>query len=325
MVGEIVLYMLKKCSLAVILCLVMISAAQAGKLAILIDDFGYRLQDETQVLQMPLGVSVAIFPHAPYSQLMMEKAHQQGRQILIHLPMAPLSKQPLEKDTLTPAMSFQQVQRIVDQAIQAIPYAVGINNHMGSAMTSSLGGMQNVMQAMNAHSLFFLDSMTIGNSQTTTAAQGTHVKVIKRNVFLDDVQNDAAITEQFQRAVALARRQGYAIAIGHPHQPTIHVLQRELGNLPADIELVRPGDLLSEAPYSATSKPLKPRRPAFTGIKQCIGKQPLTSVHADILFKLLQESLLHSALADVIRQQWNIWQTTRRNSGPAQPPSAADK
>src|SRR5476651_2774796 len=87
--------------------------AQAAKLAILIDDFGYRQQSENQVLQMPKAVSIAIFPNAPDTRVMMEKAHQLGREILIHLPMAPLSKQPLEKDTLTPSMRRAEVKRIV--------------------------------------------------------------------------------------------------------------------------------------------------------------------------------------------------------------------
>jgi hypothetical protein len=74
-----------------------------------------------------------------------------------------------------------------------VPYAVGLNNHMGSAMTSSLFGMQKVMQALERYNLYFLDSMTIGNSQAMRAAQGTGVKVIKRKVFLDDTQNEADI------------------------------------------------------------------------------------------------------------------------------------
>jgi polysaccharide deacetylase 2 family uncharacterized protein YibQ len=90
---------------------------------------------------------------------------------------------------------------------------------MGSAMTSSLFGMQKVMQALERYNLYFLDSMTIGNTQAMRAAQGTGVKVIKRKVFLDDTQNEADIRVQFNRAIALARRNGSAIAIGHPHPP----------------------------------------------------------------------------------------------------------
>jgi hypothetical protein len=285
---------------------------QAAKLSILIDDFGYRQHEENLVLQMPKAVSVAIFPNAPDSQMMMNKAHQQGREILIHLPMAPLSKQPLEKDTLTPSMSTAEVKRIVDQAISNIPYAIGINNHMGSAMTSSLTGMENVMQAMNAHNLFFLDSMTIGNTKSVQAAQGTRVKVIKRNVFLDDVQNEAEIRHQFERAIQLARKNGYAIAIGHPHPTTVKVLQQMLPNLPSDIVLVRPSDLLNEPQRSAPAGKATrtvPSKPSRKGISICRVQQPVPQIYADSMFKVLGESLSALPAVQFVERQYLTWTT----------------
>ncbi|MBU9815267.1 divergent polysaccharide deacetylase family protein [Rahnella sp. C60] len=288
---------------------------QAAKLSILIDDFGYRQHEENQVLQMPKAVSVAIFPNAPDSQMMMNKAHQQGREILIHLPMAPLSKQPLEKDTLTPSMSAAEVKRIVDQAISNIPYAIGINNHMGSAMTSSLTGMENVMQAMNAHNLFFLDSMTIGNTQSVKAAQGTRVKVIKRNVFLDDVQNEAEIRRQFERAIQLARKNGYAIAIGHPHPTTVKVLQQMLPNLPADIVLVRPSDLLNEPQRSAATRKatIGPVKSSRKGISVCRLRQPIPQIYADSMFKVLGESLKSLPALEFVERQYSVMTTFTQN------------
>lgn len=95
---------------------------------------------------------------------MATKAHNSGHEVLIHLPMAPLSKQPLEKDTLRPDMSSDEIERIIREAVNNVPYAVGLNNHMGSAMTSSLFGMQKVMQALEHYNLYFLDSMTIGTA-----------------------------------------------------------------------------------------------------------------------------------------------------------------
>ena len=94
-------------------------------------------------------------------------------------------------------------------------------------------------QALERYNLYFLDSVTIGNTQAMRAAQGTGVKVIKRKVFLDDTQNEADIRTQFNRAIALARRNGSAIAIGHPHPTTVRVLQQMVYNLPPDITLVR--------------------------------------------------------------------------------------
>lgn len=108
----------------------------------------------------------------PHAREMATKAHSSGHQVLIHLPMAPLSKQPLEKDTLRPDMSSEEIERIIRDAYNKVPYAVGLNNHMGSAMTSSLYGMLKVMQALERYNLYFLDSMTIGNSQGDARRSG---------------------------------------------------------------------------------------------------------------------------------------------------------
>lgn len=129
--------------------LTMAAPAFAGKLAIVIDDFGYRPQTENQVLALPATLSVAVLPNAPHAREMATKAHNSGHEVLIHLPMAPLSKQPLEKDTLRPEMNSDEIDRIIREAVNNVPFAVGLNNHMGSAMTSNLFGMEKVMQSLS--------------------------------------------------------------------------------------------------------------------------------------------------------------------------------
>lgn len=281
--------------------LISITPVFAGKLAIVIDDFGYRPAQENQVLALPVNLSVAVLPNAPHAREMATKAHRMGHEVLIHLPMAPLSKQPLEKDTLRPEMSSAEIERIMRSAVNNVPYAVGLNNHMGSAMTSSLFAMQKVMQSLEQYNLYFLDSMTIGNSQAMRAAQGTGVKVVKRKVFLDDSQKEADIRIQFNRAIQVARRDGSAIAIGHPHPTTVRVLQQMIYQLPSDITLVRPSNLLNET-YTDTSKPPKiGTQPSVTqkaSLKKrfragavCKPQQPIAPVYATVYFRVLGDSL----------------------------------
>lgn len=290
------------------------SAVQAGKLSIVIDDVGYRPHEENAVLQMPTAISVAVLPNAPHAHLMATKAHSQGREVLIHMPMAPLSKQPLERDTLQPSMSSEEVQRIIRNAVNNVPFAVGMNNHMGSAMTSSLPGMEKVMQALESYHLYFLDSMTIGNSQATRAAAGTGVKVIKRKVFLDDTANPEDIRRQFNRAVELARRNGSAIAIGHPRPATVKVLQQMLATLPSDIVLVKPSSLLNEpqqsgSGYVPSSKPNKPqpKNPFSGAIKQCKVKLPQEGVKASHALGIIAESVAQSPIVVIIKRHWQHW------------------
>ena len=258
-------------ALAVAGSLALAAPAFAGKLSIVIDDFGYRPQTENQVLALPATISVAVLPNAPHAREMATKAHNQGHEVLIHLPMAPLSKQPLEKDTLRPEMSSEEIERIIREAYGKVPYAVGLNNHMGSAMTSNLFGMQKVMQALERYNLYFLDSVTIGNTQAMRAAQGTGVKVIKRKVFLDDTQNEADIRKS------------------------------SLLNEP-QVDNSTPN--YAQPPAQQTQQ--KPRNP-FHGVKSCKPKRPLEPVNASRFFTILSDSISQSALIQYYRLKWQGW------------------
>ncbi len=142
------------------------------------------------------------------------------------------------------------------------------------------------------------------------------MKVIKRKVFLDDTQNEADIRNQFNRAIALARRNGSAIAIGHPHPTTVRVLQQMVYNLPPDITLVRPSSLLNEpqvdnstpnyAQPPAQQTQQKPRNP-FHGVKSCKPKRPLEPVNASRFFTILSDSISQSALIQYYRLKWQGW------------------
>jgi len=230
----------------------------AAKLAIVIDDFGYRAKEDNQILALSPAVTIAILPSSPHGREVAEKAYQQGRDILIHMPMKPLSKQPLEKDTLAPSMSAAEIDRIIKNAIARVPHAKGMNNHMGSEMTSSLPGMRNVMQSLSQSNLFFLDSVTIGNTQAGNAAKEFGVPTLRRNIFIDNHQSEEETRTQLNKAVAYARKHGSAVAIGHPHPSTVRALQKYLPQLPADIELVAVSTLVN--PQEAAKQPAKSLR-----------------------------------------------------------------
>ncbi|MDK3009177.1 divergent polysaccharide deacetylase family protein [Providencia rettgeri] len=238
----------------------------AAKLAIVIDDFGYRVKEDNQILALPAAVTIAILPSSPHGREVAEKAHQQGRDILIHMPMKPLSNQPLEKDTLSPSMSAEDIDRLIKNAIQRVPYAKGMNNHMGSEMTSSLPGMRNVMHSLSQSNLFFLDSVTIGNTQVKNAAKEYGVPTLRRHIFIDNHQSEEETRSQLNKAVAYARKHGSAVAIGHPHPSTVRALQKYLPQLPADIELVAVSSLLS--PQPADKQPAKSLRMLSEEAKQ---------------------------------------------------------
>lgn len=214
-----------------------------SKLAIVIDDVGYHSKEDAAIFAMPREISVAIIPAAPYARVRNQEAKSQGRDILIHMPMQPVSAVKIEDGGLHLGMSAAQVNDRVNTAKNIVRDAIGMNNHMGSAATADPQLMTYLMTALQEKHLFFLDSRTIGKSVAGKIAKEQGVRSLDRHIFLDDSNEFADVQRQFKAAIHYARKHGSAIAIGHPRQNTIAVLQAGLRNLPEDIQLVGMGNL----------------------------------------------------------------------------------
>ena len=125
-------------------------------------------------------------------------------------------------------MTADQVQETVRRAIERVPGAIGLNNHMGSQFTENIRGMHAALSAIKAKGLFFLDSRTTAETVGEGEAQRVGLRFYKRDVFLDNEQNVTAVLLQLRKAEALARSRGHAIAIGHPHQETLAAIKKWL-------------------------------------------------------------------------------------------------
>lgn len=233
----------------------------AAKLAIVIDDIGYRQREDSAIYALPKEISVAIIPSAPYAKQRNQLAYQQGRDILIHLPMQAKNNMKLEAGGIYLGMSQAEVDQRVAHAKATVSHAIGLNNHTGSAATSDKALMEKLMQSLHQQHLFFLDSRTIGSSVASKIARLQGVKALDRHIFLDDSNQLADVQHQFQLALQYARKHGTAIVIGHPRPNTIKVLQAGLAHLPADIQLVNIGRLWRNEKV----KPVKPFILLFSG------------------------------------------------------------
>lgn len=253
-----------------------------NKLAIVIDDIGYHPKEDVAILAMPKEISVAIIPAAPHARARNQDAQKQGRDILIHMPMQPMSAIKIEDGGLHLGMSAEQVSNRVENAKNIVTHAIGMNNHMGSAATADKTLMTYLMRSLHEQKLFFLDSRTIGKSVAGKIAKEQGVKSLDRHIFLDDSNALNDVQRQFQTAIQYARKHGVAIVIGHPRPNTVAVLQAGLANLPADIQLVGMGSLwrnekltppkpyilvFTETPAPTSITPFKPV-PLLRGVPQ---------------------------------------------------------
>ncbi len=200
--------------------------------AIVIDDLGVDLKQARDILSLPAKVTFAVMPGLAQSRKVAEMARQNNREVLLHLPMEYRSKNGtpapgMLRSDMTP-MEFLST---VSDDVESVPGAVGINNHEGSALTENKEAMKFLMAELKARNLMFLDSLTSANSVAYATAREFGLKAAKRDVFLDnDSNNPSSIRKQLDELVEIARKNGRAIGIGHPHPATVIELRKWLAD-----------------------------------------------------------------------------------------------
>jgi len=207
-------------------------------IAIVIDDLGNstaRLEALFDI-QEPLTLSFLSYArHLPEST---RRAREKGYELLVHVPMEPLNGDvnPGMKAMLT-SMDRDTMRTSIDWHLSQFTNFVGFNNHMGSKFTADQKGMEIVIDAARERGLLFLDSRTTECTLGKTLADQAGVPVIERDIFLDNVIEEAAILKQLEKAAAIARTSATAVVIGHPHPQTVRAIKQWLKTLD-DIEIV---------------------------------------------------------------------------------------
>ncbi|WP_299775963.1 divergent polysaccharide deacetylase family protein [uncultured Pseudoteredinibacter sp.] len=223
------------------------SHAEKPRLAIIIDDIGYHLDNGYRTAKLPVPITLAVIPHSPNARELADAGHQAGKEIMLHLPMASHNENaPLEQGGLTTGMAEEEFKSAVRLGLAAVPHIRGVNNHMGSALTEKAQAMQWLMDELRETPYFFIDSRTSPLSQAKQLAEQNNIPSASRDVFLDNSRDHQDILAQLEKAIKHAKRTGYAIVIGHPYPETLEVLERLTPPLRiAGIEFVHISTLLS--------------------------------------------------------------------------------
>ncbi|WP_235605249.1 divergent polysaccharide deacetylase family protein [Rheinheimera salexigens] len=216
-------------------------------IAIIIDDIGYHKSD-FKLIDLPYALTFAVLPYTPYGQSSARYAFSKQKDVMLHMPMqASYHNASEEAGTLSKDMTKQQVQHSLQAALADIPYAIGINNHMGSLYTELEQHMAWTMEYLQQRHLFFVDSVTTAKSTANKYAAEYGVTSLSRHVFLDNEQTEAAIAKQFSQLLRIAKTRQHAIAIAHPYPETYKFLRKNLPLLKQQgIQLVGISQLLPQ-------------------------------------------------------------------------------
>lgn len=194
--------------------------------AIVIDDMGQDMGKLRDLLAVNEPLTIAVLPKLAHSTETANEAFAKGREVLLHLPMEPhgAGNNP-GKGALLSGMSMDELRLTVDDDLKSVPHAIGINNHMGSLLTEEEAPMTEVLKLVKSKKMFFLDSRTSVNSVAGSLARKSGVRSADRNVFLDNTRDEAYITGQIDELIAIAKKRGRAVAIGHPYPETINAIR----------------------------------------------------------------------------------------------------
>lgn len=202
---------------------------RAPFVAIIVDDLGADLVMMQDFLDLQLNITAAILPNVPHARAVAELAHADGREVILHIPMEPQNYPAIDPgvNALLVGLSNAEVQQRLRSYLQIVPWAVGANNHMGSRFTESREGMREVLQILKNQGLFFVDSRTTADSVAMIEAKNIGIAHAGRDVFLDNDINEDDIRRQIRKLIKIAKEQGSAIGICHPHLETVAALKKE--------------------------------------------------------------------------------------------------
>ncbi|MFH2068476.1 MAG: divergent polysaccharide deacetylase family protein [Candidatus Omnitrophota bacterium] len=205
-----------------------VSRPDKPQAAIILDDFGYDLNNLERVRELYLPVTISVLPNLKASRQTADLARAAGFEVMLHLPLSPRKSVRLEKETISPEMSTDEIRQQIEKNLSSVGPVSGVNNHMGSLATADPVLIKEVLSNLKGRDLFFVDSITSPNSVAFKTARELGIKAAHRDVFLDNESDPEYIRGQIRELIQKALKNGRAIGIGHNRPETITTIKEML-------------------------------------------------------------------------------------------------
>jgi uncharacterized protein len=218
------------------------------KVAIIIDDLGFNEELGMELLNFPIDLTYSFLPYAPHTKKLARLAHRRGKTVFLHLPLEPKDK---SKDpgpgAIYLADSPEVQKKKLSHFLEQVPYAVGVNNHMGSALTEDRISMGSIFETLREAAFIFVDSYTTSNSIGLQLSREMGMKSFGRDIFIDHQEDEQSIRYRLDQLFEVSKRKGLAVGIAHPRRMTLNALDEFARKVEGKVEFVGMKNLGSES------------------------------------------------------------------------------
>jgi len=193
------------------------------KLVIIIDDMAFGYQVEA-LKRVGLRITPSFFPPSPRYP----HTHLYAKELecyMVHLPMEAMGYGREEYDTLFVDADTRRIEEVIRKVRRRFPKAKYINNHTGSKFTADYEAMRKLVEVLGRYGFGFVDSRTTAKTRVPDVMREFGFSYLHRDIFLDNEPDPYKIRRQLKKAIRIAKRRGWAIAIGHPRKSTFEALR----------------------------------------------------------------------------------------------------
>ncbi len=199
---------------------------RGGRLAVIIDDAGNDLSLLERFLSFRGPLTIAVLPRLAHSTAAARRAHTAGKEVMLHLPLEPMGNENPGPGALLVSFDLSLIRETLAEDFASVPFARGVNNHMGSRATQDPALMDALFAYLQEQDKYFVDSRTTAATLGKDYAAQYGIRMTERTYFLDNIPERSAITRVLNEGVAHARLKGGAVLIGHvQNQAVIDVLE----------------------------------------------------------------------------------------------------
>ena len=162
---------------------------------------------------LPPDVTLAFAPYGSSLDRWMQRARQDGHEILLQLPMEPFDfpdNDPGPHTLLTSLAPEQNLERM-RWILSRMTNYVGVIGYQGARFAGDEAKLAPVFRELAARGVMYLDDGSSDRSAADAAARTAKLPFAKADLVLDAVANETAIQQRLTQLETLARARGLAI------------------------------------------------------------------------------------------------------------------